>query len=333
MHPLLHNRFVRFAGIGLLLVLALIVVFVVLASLNSARSTSTGLSADFAMNAPGMNRSQSVAEVESVAMDGSFLPPQPPSPGGYYGDLEAYEISSYRVTARTNEFDPFCDTLETIKQREDIDFQSITRSTNNCRASFFVEENQVEGVLATLGQFDGVEVNRDTRSVTRHREQLQSRAGILRQQLASVERSLAIAETEFDEIAAFARENNDASTLSDAIREKLSLIDTLTERKISLTSQLDSILQQSAELEAQLDVVQFHVSVARSYPIYPNQKSQAWEQAWRALDEQFTDTLIGITAFFGIFLLWTVRIGLYALVGIVVLRLLWKFVRFVWSKW
>ena len=176
-------------------------------------------------------------------------------------------------------------------------------------------------------------MTRNTQSVTRHREQLQSRTSILRQQLASVERSLSIAETEFDEIAAFAREANDAVTLASAIREKLSLIDTLTQRKISLTSQIDSLLQQAADLEEQLNVVQFTVNIQRSYPLFPNETSRKWEQAWGELDNQFTDTLIALTAFFGIFLLWTVRITLYALVGIVVIRGLWKFIRFVWKKW
>jgi chromosome segregation ATPase len=209
----------------------------------------------------------------------------------------------------------------------------LNRSTNNCRATFYVTQPQVNRVLDTLTAYDGVEVNRTTESVTRHREEIQGQTSILQQQLASVERSLAIAETEFDEIATFARETNDAETLASAIREKLSLIDTLTQRKISLVSRIDSYMQQAADLEERLNVVQFSVNVDRSYPLSLNRTSRQWERAWAELDEQFTDTLIGLTAFFGIFLLWSVRIVIYALVGIVVVRGLWKFARLVWRRW
>lgn|GEM_PF-3164037 len=65
------------------------------------------------------------------------------------------------------------------------------------------------GVLDILGTYDEVELNRSTESVTRPREQIQSQTSILQHQLASVESSLSIAETEFGEIATFTREAND----------------------------------------------------------------------------------------------------------------------------
>jgi len=109
--------------------------------------------------------------------------------------------------------------------------------------------------------------------------------------------------------------------------------DTLTGRKINLTSQLNRLYQQTADLEEQIDVVQFDVTINRSHPIYPNQESQKWEMAWEELKDTYTDTLIGLTAFFGIFLLWTIRLAVYLLILIVVLRGLWKFAKLLLSKW
>jgi len=333
MSPLLHNRYVRFIGIGLAVVISgLVLLFVV----SDLMVSSTGLSAPqnngFASDFD-RNLQQRAVQTELAGSPESLMVPTPTGPTGYTSNLEAYEITSYAVNARTRTFDPLCDALQTLKADEAIDFKSLNRSTNNCRATFYVDEPQVASVLDTLSGFEGVEINRSTESVTRHREQIQSRTGILRQQLASVERSLFIAENDFDEIAAFARQANDAQTLASAIREKLNLIDTLTQRKISLTSQIDTLLQQAADLEEQLNVVQFTVNINRSNPLYPNKTSRQWEQAWAELNQQFTNTLIGLTAVFGIFLLWTVRVGLYALVGIVVIRGLYKFARLVWKKW
>jgi hypothetical protein len=327
MHPLFHNRYVRFAGIG---VLASIVLLTVLFLINLT-TQSTGLTSERSLNQLPSVSTPGASTESSIAADTVYRAPQP-TPSDYTGDLERYELTNYAVSARTKEFDTLCDTLEIFKQRDDIDFRSLTRSTNRCAGNFFVTESQVEGVLATLQQVSGVEVSRTTQSVTRHRERLQSQADIVRQRLRSVNHSLVIAETEFDTIATFARENNDAATLSEAIREKLSLVKTLTQEKISLNQRLDSLLQQSAELEARLDVVEFNVQVTRSYPLDRNETAREWERAWAALDETFTDTLIGLTATFGIVVLWALRLALYALVGLIVLRFLWKGGRLIWRK-
>tara|TARA_B100000508_G_scaffold140815_1_gene143609 strand:- start:6549 stop:7562 length:1014 start_codon:yes stop_codon:yes gene_type:complete len=337
MHPLFQNRYAKFIGIGILgIVFVLIFVSVILASLNSARSHSSSLSkqgsvAMFAPNMPSMGMNADSVAMERGMADSLYYPT--PQPAGGYSNLEAYETASYNVTAKTRQFDNFCATLGSLKARADVDFKNLNSSTNYCNATFYTDEENAPSVLATLQQHAGVEVTHNVTSVTRHRQQIQSQTDIIRQQLASVSKSLAIAETEFDEIAAFAREQNDAETLSGAIREKLNLVDTLTQRKISLTSQLDSIYQQAADLEERMNVVEFHVSASRLTPIIAGESERKWEQAWDELSDTLTDTLIGPTAFFGVFLLWVVRVTIYILVLLLVLRGLWKFVQFVWKKW
>lgn len=342
MAPIFKNKYVRFVGGGILLVIVvLLLAAFLLASMNSARSTGLSVSnyggdmigADMAY-APEMMRGGDGATMESaqalIAPAPDYYPAPTPT-GGYTSELEKYETTDYSVSARTKQFDELCGTLSTLKADQRFDFRSLNSSLNSCNAVFYTEERFAGEVIPQLQQFDGVTISRNTQSVTRHREQLQSRTQILQQQLVSVSRSLAVAETQFDEIADFARANNDASAFSEAIQEKLRLVDTLTNRKISLTSQLDSLYQQSADLEKRLGVVQFSVNVQRSYPLNPNKDSRKWEQAWEDLGDSYTDTLIGLTAFFGIFLLWTVRIALYLLIVLIVVRLLWKFVKFIWK--
>lgn len=330
-----RNRIVQFIGGFFLVVIVLFVVLTILASLNSSRST--GLSAP----SVGMGRSvNSIAEdfaydgeaMMAPVMESDYYYPSPiPTGGGYSSELETYETTDYSVSGRSGDFAALCGAIRNIKANPQVHFKSLNESINNCNAIFYVEENLADGIVSQLMDFDGITITRSTQSVTQHKERLESQADIVRQQLASVNRSLAVAETEFDEIAAYAREANDAATLSKAITEKLRLIDTLTARKISLTSQLDSLYKQSAELQERIGVAQFSVNISRSYPIEVGKTSRKWEQAWNDLSDSFTDTLIGITAFFGIFLLWTLRITLYLLIVILIIRGLWKFVRFVWK--
>lgn len=340
MHPFLQNRFVRYAGIGILILLAIFIFLAfLLASLNDARSTGLSSSSrdGYNLKAPmastGFGGAQTEMDKSMIAADSEYYAPSPmPIPDvSFTPDLEKYETSRYDITARTKQFDELCSAVKNLKSSSDIHFKLIDESINNCRATFYVDESRVESVLSTLTTFRGVEVNRNTESVTRHRAQLQSQTDILRQQLMSVERSLTAAETQFDEIAEFARTQKDATTLSQAIREKLNMVDSLTQRKINLTSQLNNLYQQSAELEERIDVVEFNVNVYRSYPIYLNKESQKWESAWAGLKETYTDTLIGLTAFFGIFVLWMLRIAVYLLVVIVVVRGIWKVIKLVWK--
>lgn len=340
MPSLLQNKFVRFGVFGVVaLVLLLVVVSVILASLNNARSMPIGKNLDFysrgevgVSSAPAMMMDGDDMAMEEIArMTSSYYPEPIPAPGGYVDGLEDYETTDYSVSARTRQFDEFCASLRTLKTEDRFAFTYLSEETNHCSATFYTDEQYVEEVLSRFGQLSGVEISRNTFSVTQRRERLENRTDILRQQLESVDRTLSVGETQFDEIIAIARASNDASELSSAISEKLRMIDSLTQRKIDLISQLDNILQKSAELNERLDKVQFNVSVQRSTPIYPGQDQRKWQLAWKQLGDEFTNTLIGLSSGLGIFLLKVMQYGVYLLILLLLAKLVWQFGRKVWK--
>lgn len=199
--------------------------------------------------------------------------------------------------------------------------------------TFYTENENLSSVIATLSQYKDIELSHNTISVTRHKQQIESQVSILRQQLASVERLINKTEVEFDEIASFAKTSNNPETYANAIKQKLLLLDSLTKRKISLNSQLDNYYQQANDLSERLGVVEFSLNITRLNPIYPNGTSRQWQRAWDDLSDTFTETLIGLTTLFGIFILRAIHILVYLLVSIVILRGLWKFVIVLWKKW
>lgn len=342
MHPLLQNKFIRFSLFGLGGLVVIFVSLLLVTLLNNSRSTGLQLST-IDMGESGISIPQAANSLVHEDMmlspdaargiDSSYYYPPVPTPDGYTSELESYETSTYSVSARTKELDALCDTLVTLKSDAHIHFKTFTSSLNNCYATFYVTEEKVEGVLGALTAFQEVEITRNTESVTRHKQQLESQTQVLEQQLASISRTLTATELQFDEIATFARSENDAATLSKTIREKLSLVEQLTQQKISLTAQLNNLYQQATDLNERIDVVQFTVSIMRANPINLNKHERQWDSAWEDLKDEFTRTLIGLTTFFGIFLLWIVRYSLYLLVLIVVIRGLWKFAKVVWKKW
>lgn len=337
MHPFLQNKFVKFGGIGLLIIISVAAIFLDNGSLNMGDYRSYGSSYESVPYAkPSYSNSIASDSMGIEMMDSSnYYEPEIPSTG-YSADLESYETTSYSVTGKIKPFEELCSTLKTLKADPQIHFKSIYEKTNNCRANFFVEKEKLNSVLTTLTSFGGVEYTRNTVSVTKHRQQLQSQTSILIQQLASVQRYLSAAETQFDEIAELARETNDAETLSRAIREQLSLIETLTQKKISLTSRLNNLYQQSAELEERINVIEFSVNVTRSNPIYINKDSLKWGNAWQDLKDTYTDTLIGLTALLGVFLLYGIQYLIYLTiiisVLIVIIRGFWKMIKILWKR-
>lgn len=346
MHPLLQNRFVRFAGTGLLILIAIFIIFaVIVGSLNDARTGGSYSNQTVGMNAPTVSmgsmaqtdRAPEMYESEdyySASMPDTPYPLPNPSPTpieNYTSNLERYETTQYNVKARTKQFDELCNAVKQLKADNEINFKQITESLNNCQANFFVSKNKTEAVLATLNSYSGVEINLNTESVTRYRSQLQSQTNILQQQLSSIERSLNAAETQFSEIAELAKNQKDVATLSQTIREKINMVEMLTQQKINLTNQLDNIYRQSAELEERIDVVEFYVNVNRSYPIFLNKDSKKWETAKENLKDTFTDTMIGLTTTFVTFLLWILRLSIYLLVVLIVVRGVWKFINVIWK--
>jgi hypothetical protein len=327
-----QNKYFKFTAIaiGVLLVLP-VAAILLLGSLNDARSV--GLSSSSVLMPQSMELvrdSSGRAMMESdIGMSGSMPAPQP-TPGGYTTNLERYETTDYTISGRTSAFDELCALLAQLKADPRYEFQYLASDRNSCRGAFFVRDTEAAAAVDQFRPYEELIIARNTQSVTRHREQLQDQAAIVRQQLANVERSLASAEVDFDEIAAFARTSNDASTLSKALREKLSLIDHLTERRIQLTAQLDALYQAASELEERINRTQVTVSLTRAFADDPGRSSRAWEAAWRELRETFDDTLIGFTAVFGVYLLWLLRLALYGAVLLFMLRLLWKLVQWLW---
>lgn len=344
MQSFLHNKYLRFALFGVGALLALIVIGVLLQLTRSGFGGHQSLFVDYGYDAveevrvaeyhDGAYKSGAVASERAMlapAVGDSYYPGPIPEPDTGYNNLEAYETTDYNISARTRQFDEFCSSVRALKIQDQFDFRNISETSNHCSATFYTEEEHVGTVLATFEQFSGVDVNRNTNSVTRQRDRLESQTDILQQQLASVERTLAAAETDFDSVIAIARTEGNASELANAIRQKLQMVDSLTQRKINLTSQLSNLYRQAQDLEERIDAVQFYVSASPVIHSSPGEHERKWANAWHELTDAFTQTLIGLTTGLGIFLLAVIQYGVYILIVIVILRYLWKFLRKLWK--
>ncbi len=256
--------------------------------------------------------------------------PEPMQP--YVPNLEAYETTDYRVHARTRDFDAACSLLHELKADEAIHFRSLSEHLNRCSAVFFVDEERADAVRDRLVRIDGASVERSTESVTRMRENIINQVDVLRQQLAHTEATLADVTEQYATITDLAYSEGEPATLNRTVQAQFEILDNLNQRRLRQSNQLKNLLQQSTDLEERIGKTMFDVSLNRSNPIEPGKYAQQWERALEDLQDRFIATLIGFTAYLGIFLLWGAQIVLYGLIVLFVARFLWKVARVVWKN-
>ncbi len=307
------------------IVFALLLFTILLASLNNARGLSVS-----SVSSPPMSSSNRGKMSDGARMGEAYAPSYIGS-YEYVPNLEQYETSDYTVTARTRAFEAACEKIIVYKSDTQIHFKSFSEQQNQCSAFFFVPNDRANQIADDLQTISGAEVTRTVTSVTRDREILKSESEMITEQLRIVEQTLADAERQYSEITQLAQASNNASALSEAITNKLTMIEMLNQKRIDLTARLGMINRSAAELNERINVTAFTVTITRSFVLDTNRTTLEWEGAWRELREQWTSVLIGLSAYLGIFVIRTIQYAVYALIIIVIARFVWKIAQKVWK--
>lgn len=287
---------------------------------------------DMAMAEPAfMGRSLATNEMTIDVVEDYYEPPYISEPTGTISTLEQYETTNYYMNGSIKSFDETCGMLEQMKAEERYIFKNLNSDLNYCSATFFAAPEAVDSAIALFSNIAGVTISRNTQSVSKHREQLLSQQDIITEQLSVVTATLTEAKTAYDDIALFARQSGDAIAYSTAIDTKLRQIEQLSQRQINLTSQLDRIAQQSADLQEHIGMVEISASFSRAYQIDTGRDTYAWAEAWQQLKDAWTQTGIGFTAYVGIFILYAIQAVFYFFIILLVARFGWKGIKRVWK--
>ena len=362
MDTLERNNFIKklprpivYGVIGVGALLALLFVATALSNSFGGQMHTLGIDSDYAMDeynrvetampavAPmgsGVAYEQSYAGEAAMSlradgdMGGRIISPVPPMYPGpdFVAGLEDYETTDYYAHARTTDFDDACGLLTTFKQDTDIHFSSLSAGLNDCSGRFYTPKERVDEVVQKLRDIQGIDIQSDTSSVTRVKEDLTSRTDVIRQQLADTEATLAKVTVQYEDIVSLAFAKGDPAALNRVVSSKFELLDQLNQRRLQLSLELEQLLQAATDLDGRIDKVAFNVSFTRAYPIRIDEQSQQWEAAWQYLKRQGTETLIGLTLYLGVFALRAIQFIFYGFIVLILARFLWKFVRVIWRS-
>ena len=296
---------------------------------NGLRSTDFAMVDSMPQSAPVSQSTPSVSVSEGFA---DTQTPSSPTPATdtYY---QQYETIDYLISGRSQSLPVLCDILLSLRNGARADFRSFDKRENTCRAEFFTEESEVERIVALFEQYPEITIETRIDSVTTRYTTLTNDLTILKEQLAETERFIETSQALFNEAIELARENNDISALNATIDSSISRIDHLQQRQVNLANRIRNMERQHSELAKRIDKVRFSVQFSRILPLQTGVVERKWQEAWQDLKDTFTDTSIGLSTGLGVFLLWVVRIGIYIVLIIIILRLLYGFSRFVWTKW
>lgn len=253
-----------------------------------------------------------------------------PSTDTYF---QQYETTDYVVSARSRSFPTLCATLKSLRDDQGTDFRSFEQRDNRCRAEFFVQQSEVERILALFEQYPEVLVQTQINSVTTRYTTLTNELSVVQDRLTETEAFIETTRAMYDEVIDVARESNDAAALNRAIDSSIERIDQLRQRQVNLANRVRNLERQQSELAERIDQIRFSVQFDRVVPLQTGVVERKWQLAWQELKDTFTETSIGLTTGLGIFLLWVIRIGIYIVFVLVLLRLLYSFGRYIWTRW
>ncbi len=216
------------------------------------------------MGGGAMMAEESYSVAADMAMPGmpgvSQMMPMPQVNGSRNAEL--YQRAGYSASYETRKFKETCTAIEDLKPLSYVLFDSANNGERYCSYSFRVEKDKTDEIVAKLKALNPKDWNVSVESVAQGIENTSDRVDILKRRLASIESTLDEAEAAFTRLSALATQNARVTDLTTIITQKLSMVERLTNEKLSLEEQ---IRQYSGSKDDQMEVTTYsHFSVSVS---------------------------------------------------------------------
>jgi hypothetical protein len=258
--------------------------------------------------------------------------PQPQPIAAPGSDAESYEVQDYYVSIETGNGDRDCTTLKSLRDREDVIFESINESLYGCNASFKVKKGAVESVLSFLEAMDPREVNETTYTIKREVSQLDTQMDILKTKLAALDSALADALASFADVEAAARRSGDVASLAQVTESKVSAIERINASRLEVTTEIDRLERAKTETLDRMEYVYFAVNVYENEWVRGSDIKDSWVASVQQLIRDLNGFLQDLTIGFVQFALLVVKYTLYASVLYIIARPVIVRVRRTWKE-
>lgn len=251
-------------------------------------------------------------------------------------DAEGFEVTDYHVSYQTGKLEETCASIESLKPRADVIFEHAHQGDNNCSYSFKVSNESADEIVTILQGLHPKTFNENTSTIKPVIENISNQQDILRQKLSSLEAALTEAQVAYDEVKELAAQAEDIETLAQVINNKVSLIERLSQQRISINQQIAHLQRTELEQRDRLQFTFFSVSVQEWLIIDGTRIKESWQREFRSLIQEFNDTLQGLTVKLAQFILQVALVLIYFALGALLLLLVakygWRAGRRIWKS-
>jgi hypothetical protein len=280
------------------------------------------------MPAYEMGFAQNKVSSSRIAMDydESYYPTPYPQAGGTgsYEETE-YETRNYSAHIKTHDFDGACRAVEALKPLQYIVFEQANRGEAYCSYRFKSERASAELVLAALEKLDPRNLNEQTEVVKRQLLEYTSALDVLQKREALLAKTLDDVSAAYDELVTLSKDARDVETLAKVIDGKLNYIERLSQQRLQVASELESLARQKADLTDRIDYVYFDVSVEKVEYVNGEEIKDSWTYAVRAFIQNINETAQSITFGMLALVLWLIQLVLQAAIFFVVVLVVAKY--------
>lgn len=265
----------------------------------------------------------------------TYLPTPPIVSVNGSRNAEKFERTGYNASFETSRLDKTCDAVEGLKPLDYVLFDSANRSEDNCWYQFRVETTHAEEVLTTIKALEPSNLSSDVQTVAQNIEDATDRIAALKRQRVAVDTTLAEAERAYDDAIRSARLGQTGG-LASLVTDKLSMIERLTNTRISLDDQIRALEGGKDDVLDDTTYTHFSVSVSRVSLVDWDGLATSWRYAFQNAVREASEILSSIVLTIPVLalrLVWFMVLALASIAALAVFaRLAYAIVLFVW-RW
>ncbi len=247
-------------------------------------------------------------------------------------DAEDFEITEYRATVETRNLEKSCDAITSLKPSDYVIFESANRGENNCNFRFKVKKENVAEVLAIVKSLDPREMNESVETIKKQIDDFTSQEEVLKRKLQSVEDTLSTAIVAYDEISKLATKTSDATSLANIIESKIRIIEKLSQEKINIITQLESISRLKSEKLDKLEYTYFNINIYENKYIDIDSLKDSWKSSIKYFVFDMNRVLQDLSVGLVTLAMYTFQYLLYLVIMVITGKYVWKLFKRIWKS-
>jgi len=252
---------------------------------------------------------------------------------GSTGDqAEAFEVTEYYATIETRQLDKTCAIITDLKPRQDVIFETASEYDRGCSYYFKVKRDKADEILAIVKNLNPKELSDNTYTIKGLVDDFTSEIEILQKKLLSIDDTMKKAVNAYDEVTALATRVQNVESLAKIIDSKINIIERLTQERININSQLESIERSKAQQLDRLEYTYFRLNIIENKFIDGKNLKDSWKLAIKTFVRDINQIAQDITVNLIGLLFLAFQYIIYLLVLLVIAKYGWQLVKYIWRK-